>query len=232
MTRPNSPCQPRQLALFFRLATILFVFLTISLATLAEELPQGVTKLPDGRLAYKGITFDPKRRSLSFPAEVNMRTGVVEYLLVSETGKTHESVLTTKIRPSDLHVVALLLGAKAQSQPDAEPPPKDTPIRGWIEWDLNGRVAKLNFDQAISLIDPSTQKTAEQAIQGTWAYNGSEVTNGQFAADTTGSLIAIFHDPIALVNYQGETKDNDEVHVPNEAALPKVGRPIRVVLRF
>ena len=38
---------------------------------------------------------------------------MLEYLIVAETGKTHESLLSTKIAPYDIQVAMLLLGIAA-----------------------------------------------------------------------------------------------------------------------
>ena len=59
-----------------------------------------------------GVTIDSKLQVAVFPAEVNQIIGLIEYALVTEQGKTHESFLSTKIKPRDVHVAMLLLGVK------------------------------------------------------------------------------------------------------------------------
>ena len=57
------------------------------------------------------ITVDKRARAVRFPAMVQLDNGPLEYLLVTEEGKTHESLFATKISPSKLHIAMLLLGA-------------------------------------------------------------------------------------------------------------------------
>src|SRR3989442_9675353 len=57
------------------------------------------------------VRIDREQRTLRFPALVNLREGNLEYLLVTSFGKTHESLLRTEVRPFQLQVALLLLGA-------------------------------------------------------------------------------------------------------------------------
>ena len=58
---------------------------------------------------FGGITIDQKKRMLEFNATCNQRNGLIEYALVHESGKTHESPFRTKVRPQVLHACFLLL---------------------------------------------------------------------------------------------------------------------------
>ena len=55
-----------------------------------------------------------------------MTDGMLEYLIVTEMGKTHESLLSTKIEPYDIQVAMLLLGIEPAGKADAEPPAQIT----------------------------------------------------------------------------------------------------------
>ena len=76
--------------------------------------PNRVQDLGDGRLAIGEVVADATTREISFPAQVNMRTGPLEYALVHANGKIHESLFKTAVRPEDIHLAALLLGMKPQ----------------------------------------------------------------------------------------------------------------------
>ena len=71
-----------------------------------------VRQIGPGLFQIGDIRFDRESRSIRFPAAVNMREGNIEYLLVTATGKTHESLLRTGIEPFQLQLAFLLLGAK------------------------------------------------------------------------------------------------------------------------
>ena len=55
-----------------------------------------VEQLEDGRIRLEKLTVDPKAGSLTIPCKVNMSKGIVEYALVTEYGKCHESILKTE----------------------------------------------------------------------------------------------------------------------------------------
>ena len=71
---------------------------------------------------FGSIVIDKEKKSVTFPGALNLTKGALEYLLVTEMGKTHESLLSTKVRPYDLQVAMLLLGVKPDEAARAEPP--------------------------------------------------------------------------------------------------------------
>src|ERR1051325_9577892 len=58
------------------------------------------------------VMLNKKEKSVEFPALINMREGLIEYLIVTTKGKTREAVLKTDVEPQQIHVAMLLLGAK------------------------------------------------------------------------------------------------------------------------
>ena len=58
------------------------------------------------------VRLDKQSGSVTIPAFVNLKEGVIEYFLVTSEGKTHESVLRTDAEPLHIHVAMLLLGAR------------------------------------------------------------------------------------------------------------------------
>jgi len=56
-----------------------------------------------GKFRIGLITFDATARTVSLPAKVKMRGGVIEYALTTEAGKAHEALLTIKVVSSALH---------------------------------------------------------------------------------------------------------------------------------
>src|SRR5262245_56314200 len=55
------------------------------------------------------VRLDVKERRLTIPVTVNMVEGLIEYVLVSATGKLHESIFKTTAEPIHIHTAALLL---------------------------------------------------------------------------------------------------------------------------
>src|SRR5687767_4678849 len=65
-------------------------------AMTAAQTNAPIKDLGEGRLQIGSVTLDTKLKSLTFPAAINMTTGMVEYALVTVTGKVHESLLRTE----------------------------------------------------------------------------------------------------------------------------------------
>jgi hypothetical protein len=192
--------------------------------------------LGGGRIGIGAVTLDRKTREITIPAAVNMREGPVEYVLVGRNGKVHEAVFTTDAAARDIHVAALLLGVKPES--DLGPDQSAAVVRREgavvirVEWDRNGPPEKIFLNETVNLSDPSTGTVSATLPSGAWLYNGSRIEpDGVFAATRHASIISIIRDDDALVNNPGASRDNDEIHTPNAAKLPKLGHPVRIVLR-
>lgn len=205
----------------------------------AVETPQrpSVIALGAGRFRLGSVIFDKSARTITIPAAVNMRKDAVEYVLVTRNGKAHESIFITDVEPRDVHLAALLLGAEASADLGAADAavkvPKSAALEAWIEWDRNGPPGKLPLHESIALVDPGIPGSIQPMSASLWLYNGSRVLpDGGFMASRDGSLISIIRDPDALVNNPGATRDDDDVHIPNAASLPKLQHPVRVVLRL
>ena len=61
------------------------------------------------------VRLNKAEQTVRFPAAVNMTNGLVEYFVVTGTGKLHESVLKTEVEPAQIHIAMLLLGAQDAS---------------------------------------------------------------------------------------------------------------------
>jgi hypothetical protein len=79
-----------------------------------EPPKERVTKIGATTYRLGEIEFDAKSREIRLPAAMNMpEGGPIEYLLVHESGKVHESMLVTKARPLHLQIVMKLLKYKS-----------------------------------------------------------------------------------------------------------------------
>jgi len=64
-----------------------------------------------------------------------------------------------------------------------------------------------------------------------WVYTGSVVFDGRFLAQMGGSIIAIFHDPAALVDNASEGGESDKIWFVREGAVPPVGTPVTITIK-
>ena len=214
-----------------RISFLLFA-LFAALLSAAERTNAPIKTLPDGQLQIGLVTLDPKTKVVSFPAAVNMRTGLVEYAVVTTAGKVHESVFKTEAEPFHIHTAMLLLGAKLATNIDATvffdpkreiPGPKlrvDVIIPG-----SNGRTNLID-----RFVRNAQDKTARENPIPFWIYNGSRFSDGTFLAQREGSIVSLIADPAALINNPRQDRENDELWSANTAEVPPIDSPVQVRL--
>lgn len=168
------------------------------------------------------VRIDAAQRAISFPAEVNQRVGLVEYLLVHESGKVHESILRTKVGAQDFHAAALLF-----SEASTNKAPKLTVKDIEISW-AEGEKKKI-WSAAELILD----KDHRRALGKTkWTYRGSRLVDGVFLAQRDGSLIAIMEDQDAVIDQGTPEAANDENWEPMTDRLPAIGTAVEVRIFF
>ncbi|MCB1099335.1 MAG: hypothetical protein KDN22_27440 [Verrucomicrobiae bacterium] len=69
-----------------------------------------IRQVSDDVYELGALVLDRKERTITIPATVNMTEGMIEYALVSDSGKVHEPLFATAATPQQVHVAALLLG--------------------------------------------------------------------------------------------------------------------------
>lgn len=204
----------------------------------------------EGVYQFGELLLDVKNRTLSFPAEVNMSDGFVEYVLVNTKGKLHESVFVTDSTASELHVAMLLLKSKGQGSLIS-----GLPLELEVEWkDEDGKVNNCSLLEVIDLAGGDPRKSANEALpKNTWRYSSAVLErNGAVHLANEGSLIALMTDPAALVNnvwvqqdplngVGGRTQSSSSdaaqrsVHGSQSVKagkLPKKGTPVRIIFKI
>lgn len=216
---------------------LLAAFLSTSIVSLVGEEAESdkprpaVTKVGEHKYRLGQIEFHAKEREISLPVTVNMREGgPIEYLLVHENGKTHESVFTTEVSPLHLQIVMKLL----KFQPGNGDvfnrllPPEALENEGGEEAD-RGDLLRVRFlEEGKEGVTPASSvildgENSKPMSDGPWVYTGSKLEGGTFLAEGEGSIIAIYLDSIAMFNMTRDGADNDERWGANHAAIPEVG---------
>lgn len=216
-------------------------------------------KSADGTLNVGPIEIAADRKSMRIPARINQRQGIIEYMAVGPTGKTHESVLVLEAEGTHLMVGCLLLGLTpapltpqedpglrivrggqdGKKTPDPERPPDPAPPVP---------AADSNVIIEVEWIDPETKKPVRvRAEQLTWdrerkssmpptewVFTGSSIWRGNFVAELEQSYIATWPDRSALFNNPWPTKNPYRGNVGYEAnkrILPALRTPATVTVR-
>lgn len=207
-----------------------------------EPTQPAVEKIDGNRYRIGKITIDKKTREIRFPAKVNMIEGLLEFLVVHENGKVHESLLATDISPTQLNLAFTLLSYRASQElyplpngtggvsnkfPDVPAEVKESArIKIEFEWSEDGKSRKASANEWIQ----HAVKTSETMPSGAWVYGGSGFQDGKFNAEVTGDIIAIFLSQAAMINYPGTDNQDDEVWVPYPKRVPEIGTNVTVVI--
>lgn len=183
------------------------------------------------------VSFDKQSRTVTIPARVNTRQSLIEYALVTQSGKVHEALLVTEARPEQVHLACLLLGLVPMEFPGEPGQPLKVPaasgVKVEVTWDKHGPPARFPLAQLVALHNGARQgELAGLLAEGDWFYNGSKSTPQGFLAQQEGSIISLINDPAALINNPRPDRGNDDIHAPNTKLLPPEGTPVRVVLRL
>ncbi|BCU75497.1 YdjY domain-containing protein [Luteolibacter sp. LG18] len=201
-----------------------------------------IEKLDGTRLRLGEITFDSKTREIRFPARVNMTEGLLEYLIVHEKGKVHESLFATAVSPTRLNVVFTLLryqrsqelyatDGPAEHEAGTKFPDVPTEVKAGarvdlkVEWEDAGKTRAVPVNEWIA-----HAVTEKQMPSGPWVYGGSEISNGRYHAEATGDVAAIFLSSSAILNYPGKDNNDDEAWLPFPKRVPSVGTKVTLII--
>ena len=176
------------------------------------------------------VIINATDRTLRFPVSINQREGLVEYMLVTEEGKTHESVFKTSAKALHIHLGLLLLGGKpvyvSQLSSDPNTIPPGDPIEIELTWNENGESRTHRLGTFVV-----TRNNSETLSPGPWHYNGSIVTREGILAESVGSIISLRLDAEAILNNPRPGRLNDDLHYVNTTALPEVFEDMQMVFK-
>lgn len=205
------------------------------LAVAADEPSPAPAVVQTGENQYRvgTVQLNAVTREIRFPAVINQDQGALEYVLVHESGKVHESLLRTSVSPRELQVALKLLHYRTGPGDlfDKLLPPGKEPVRGeegekldfLVGW---GGKPPTPVNRAIQ--DRGTGKPMEAKP---WIFTGSEVIDGVFQAEVEGSIVAIYRDMLAMVNCPDPRALDDENWFPIAGVLPLREAAVEVLIR-
>jgi hypothetical protein len=205
----------------------------------AEKEPR-IGKVGEDLYQIGTVVVNARERTIRCPGEVNMdEGGPIELLACTEKGKVHESVFILHIVPMDLQIALLLLNMEQgrnpaakywEDDPDGTRPPGDAAAIS-VEWRPEG----------LAEGDPPSKAPAERFLynvqtdtplaEADWVFTGSKLYDGQLAADLDGTIVTTFHDPVAILELNHETVNDDIYYVVNRKVCPKAGTKVELVVR-
>ena len=205
----------------------------------APESPK-VEKLDGDNYRIGDVTLRKSTREIRFPAVVNLREGLLEYLIVHQNGKIHESLFRTETSPTNINIAFALLSYKASKELYREwkepgvlsgnfhKEPEETRLASRIVIDVE--IEKDGETKRYPVSDWVRHETTAKAMPPAfWVYGGSEFYDGKFVPETTGDIAAIFVTNSSLINYPGDDNFNDEVWSSFTDRIPELDTKVTLV---
>jgi hypothetical protein len=208
--------------------------------TEAPEKPK-IEKLDENRYRIGEVTLDKQTREIRFPALVNMNEGLLEFLIVHEHGAIHESLFRTHVSPTHINIALTLLAYKPSKELYRIPKEPGIPSDKFYEVpEQTRRSARLAIEVEFEKDGQKKrfpandwvrhQTTAKAMPPSHWVYGGSDFYKGNFIAESSGQIAAIYITDNALINYPGDNNTNDDVWTIMTERIPALETKVTLVL--
>lgn len=241
-----------------RLLTPALVVLAGTLAVAAADDPS-----PGGPDAGQPLPFvhvDVEAKRVEIAARVvNREVEWLELLLCTEGGREHETVLTTKAKPSHIHTALLLIGLEPGRVQRGEPIDPDDPGAGFRLIPAEGPAVAVTLRHERGVVEPAEERetgrghasetvTADagswvwdrrggETLAGTtWLFTGSKFVphDGRevYVADFSGTLISLVHfgDDVLAPRTEMTNRNDEQALGCHTPAIPPVGTAVTVAL--
>ena len=191
-------------------------------------------------LNIKGVRVDLGRKELTFPAKVVERSAPLELIVCHAGTKEHESILSTKVRPANVHAGLLALGLTpglaARWEGTGEnarfQPPRGPQLKIHLRWkDKQGKACSAEAGDWLKPFDREGKPPAKTPDR--YVFIGSRLLpDDGYQADATGEIVSLVNFPSAVLDVPFEsTQANDLLeYKTNTEAIPAVGTAVEVVL--
>jgi hypothetical protein len=185
------------------------------------------------------ITINPAEKTITIPCKVNMKEGLLEVLLCRPEGKTHESLLITKVTPLEFQTALLLLGLDAVNELPENTDDADS-LSPYLSIETSGDSVQLFLERqrdGKTEIDPieffvRDERTMKTMIPGSWLFRGAVThRSGHVIIDPEVTMIATYHDPVALMELNNSNKFDDELFYVNTNAGLETGQTVKLIIQ-
>lgn len=197
-----------------------------------------VKKIGENLYRIGEIEFDARTREVSLPVAINMREGgPIEYLLVHENGKVHESIFVTSASPLHLQIAMKLLRFKTGHGDvfNRLLAPENVGKEGGTAEERGDSIRflfKQNDEDPVPIYEFVIDgQSADPMTAGDWIYTGSAMQEGTFMAEAEGSIIAIYLDHLAMFNMTREGADDDDRWGTRTSLIPEIGTKGNLIIQ-
>jgi len=197
---------------------------------------------PASRPAEKTVKIGQVRvnlakRQVAFDAEVCLREGVLEFMIVEWKTKTHESLLHTQAKSSHVHAGLLMLGL-TQGKPARWAgqelgamflPPAGAGVSMEFQWTgSDGKVHSMPAGKWLA--GPEGQQIE---APDRWIFVGSDILpDGRYWAEVDGEMVSLtnFASAVLDVPFRSSSANAERGFYAAVNEIPPVGTKVRVVL--
>ncbi len=192
-----------------------------------------VKPLGKDRFQIGRIVVDKRAGTFAVPGRVHVLGKPLEYLATSPGGmKAYETLLEVDATGSEFNLACILLGLERPSNQPAFQRYSREPLAGpraalYIAWSEGATRRKLSAADALG-----NPQTGVKAPSIEWVYLGSPASQpgARFAADVTGTLVGLVHDPNSVIESAGGVGIGAYGSVQGNTALPPVGSAIELIV--
>jgi hypothetical protein len=206
------------------------------------EAQQRLKKISATEYDLDGIRINASTSEVRIPAQTRLKKAPIEYLLTTDTGKTHETVFTTSLPATAIQVALLLANYQPATEgllthvPEAERPKiwKEEPPKG-----KDGNRMKIMVAWMVgkeTKIAPLSQMMQNSDIRKppvdleTWIFNGSYIDERGFVAQQEGSIIGAWLDRGAIINSPAKGNWRDDLWISMPENIPEEGTPVTIII--
>jgi hypothetical protein len=199
-----------------------------------------INKITDDLYRLKDIEINTREKTISLPCKVNMESGLLEVVLCRPEGKTHESLLVTSTTPLEFQTALLLLGLDPVNELPESPEEEDA-LSPYLTFETPGDSVLLFLDIIQSdgkeVRVPLENYIRDERIQkalspGSWLFRGAVThRSGHVIVDPDVTMIATYHDPIALMEMNNADKYDDELFYVNTNAGLTKDQPVKLIIQ-
>src|SRR4051794_8269044 len=186
----------------------------------------------DGKLPF--IQVDAQAKQVRVECEAIRNEAALEFFCCATGGNEHESVLRSRVKPSDLHLALLMLGltpgepVRFNEAANKWLPPHGPPVQISVEFEKDGKLVNLPAYRLMKNF-----ATKDEAQPFTWIFVGSRMTeDNRYASNLSGYIVSV-------VNFDGTVIDvpqlasnaNETLQwVTNVELLPPTGTKVTMIL--
>ncbi len=217
------------------LAMLLIIPNVIAQQNNPEEI---LKKIGEDLYQLSEMTINTADGTVEIPGKINMSEGLIEVILCRSEGKVHESLLITNVSPLEFQTALLLLGLDPVNEVPDDPAQDDNNDQ-FFNIETEGDAVKifLAFESAgvtekKPLEDFIYDESIHQTIApSTWLFRGAVThISGHVVVDPDVSMIATYHDPVAMMELNAQSKYNDELFYVNKDAKLTVGKNVTLII--